>query len=117
MFMLTNLPEYIAYMRKALIQFLTLVITLGTAVVTFNNLPDKYASIITGVVGVAGTILHYATPNAPAPGQGTAEHLFDVSSLPSDDVDDTNPEFQPAAVITTDEASSVAPVPPKDSDR
>jgi hypothetical protein len=102
--MTSNLPQYIANSRKAIIQVCTLVITLGTFVVTFQQLPDKYATLITTLVGLAGTIVHYATPNAPAPGTGTAEDPFVITDL-EDDVPVTD-DMKPAELVTASQVDS-----------
>jgi hypothetical protein len=83
---MANVTAYVAYTRKAIIQVATLIITLGTAVATFSELPDKYASFITASVAAAGSVLHFLVPNADAPGTTPAVEPFDEDS--EDGVDD-----------------------------
>lgn len=102
---MTNFMAYVANARKAVVQFLTLVVTLGAAVATFQSaLPEKYAALITAAVGLAGTLLHYLTSNAPAPGTAPATEDF----VPSDDDEgEAIPdEFKPAALVTASQVAS-----------
>lgn len=94
--MLKNLPAYLAYARKAIVQVLGLV----TALLALGLLPDPYAGWLAAVAGVLTTVLHYWVSNAPKPGTEVAV----------EPVDDPNPdeqpaEWQPADLVT---ASQVA---------
>lgn len=81
-----NLPGYIAYTRKAIIQ----VIGLLGALLALGLLPGNYSAIVATVIAVLTTILHYLTPNADAPvvvdttntDAGTTP--VDVTTLPAD---------------------------------
>lgn len=50
---------------KAVIQVLTLVVAVGTPLLSYTTgiLPEKVAYTISAVVGISGTILHYIAPN------------------------------------------------------
>jgi hypothetical protein len=101
---MSNVSAQIANARKAIIQVCTLIVTFGTAVLTFSQLPDKYAALVTAGVGFAGSVLHYAVPNAPAPGTAPAEEPFD------DSVDDeVTPDMKPAELITAEQVGSSLP--------
>lgn len=61
--LIKNLPGYIAYTRKAIIQ----VIGLAGALLALGLLPAKYSAIVAVVIAVLTTVLHYLTPNSDSP--------------------------------------------------
>lgn len=99
--MSSNFSATVANSRKAIIQVCTLILTFGTALLTFSQLPDKYAGIITTAVGFAGSVIHYATPNAPAAGTAPAVEPFDDSV--NDEVTD---DMKPTELVTASQVSS-----------
>jgi hypothetical protein len=50
---------------KAIINVLTLIVAIGTPLLSYTTgvLPEKYALVISAVVGISGSVLHYITPN------------------------------------------------------
>jgi hypothetical protein len=70
--MVKNLPTYLAYVRKALINITGLV----AALLALGLLPDEYNEIGAAVLGVLTALTHFFTPNAPAPGNAPAVEDF-----------------------------------------
>lgn len=95
--MLKNLPAYLAWTRKAIIQ----VIGLATALLTLGLLPDPYSGYVSTGVAVLTTIFHFLTPNAPAPGEAAAsdeENYDDRSVVPS--------EWLPSETVTAGQVAA-----------
>jgi hypothetical protein len=98
--MLKNLPQYLAYTRKAIIQILGL----AASLLALGVLPDKYAGWVAGAVAFLTTVLHFLTPNAEAPGSTPAVEEF----VPHDEneVGEIPDEWQPAGVVTAGQVAA-----------
>jgi hypothetical protein len=95
--MLTNLPQYIANAKKAIIQVTGLV----GALCALGILPDPYSVYAATLLGVLTTVTHYITANGPAPGTEPAIEDFD----PPDEEAEVPAEWMPSETVT---ASQVA---------
>jgi hypothetical protein len=93
--MLQNLPAYIAWTRKALVNAAGLL----TSLLALGLLPDQYAGYVAAALAVITAILHFNVSNADAPGS--------VEAVDEGDPDEEHPtEWQPAALITPSEIAA-----------
>jgi hypothetical protein len=94
--MLKNLPQYLAYVRKAIINITGL---LGS-LLALGLLPEPANQYVAAAFAVLTAITHYLVPNAPAPGSVPA--VVDVDPAEADPVDEA---WKPAATVTANQAA------------
>lgn len=88
--MLKNLPAYLAWSKKAVINVLGLL----TTVLSLGLLPEPYSVWVTTAIVILTAISHWFAENAPEPGQGEA-----LPAVPEENAE-VPPEWQPAALVT-----------------
>lgn len=104
------LLAYLANAKKAIIQVLTLVLALLTYILTLHVLSKQDAAFCTAAVGFIGTVLHYFTSNAEAPGDGEATEELDAASTTDGEYDEDetpDPDTVPDGPVTSTQAGSV----------
>lgn len=104
--------EYVAYVRKALLNAATLVLSLGALPV----LPAPYDKWVAVAIAVAGAIVHYLTSNGPKP---TDYELADAPAVDDAELEPGADDFDAVggnpAMTPADPSQPAAGTPPSAS--
>lgn len=96
--MLKNLPAYLAWTKKAIVNLLGLL----TSLLSLGLLPDPWSGYVASAIAVLTIVVHFSVANAPAPGTALADESE------TDEYSENQPaEWQPAEVVTASHAKLV----------
>jgi hypothetical protein len=106
--MLKNLPQYLAYVRKAIINVTGL---LGS-LLALGLLPEPANRYAATAFAILTAITHYVVSNAPAPGSAPAVLDADPTEVDDPPVYDA---WKPSATVTAGQAAQFPTVSNSDS--